>query len=287
MAAALTEARRKFHSELVERHTLTLSPDCVASNADIGQKISVAIAKEIALDLAAQTAAKKLQGQRAGRQFEQAVENFLRETFPLFRDLRPGDWAIFNVGNSRDGYQVARYEPYSHLEQLAEAIEEDQAIAAVLGNSYEISPDILIVRDPVSDEVINRDRELVDADFGRNAVIRSVNQRRPIIHAIVSCKWTLRSDRAQNARLEALNIMRNRKGRMPHTVVVTGDPSPSRLASLALGTGDIDMVYHFALPELIRAVKKTANNKAIKMLETLVAGKRIRDITDLPLDLVV
>lgn len=32
---------------------------------------------------------------------------------------------------------------------------------------------------------------------------------------------------------------------------------PSRLASLALGTGDLDTVYHFALPELIEAVAAT------------------------------
>ncbi len=37
------------------------------------------------------------------------------------------------------------------------------------------------------------------------------------------------SDRAQNTRSEALNLIRNRKGRLPHIVVVTEEPSPSRL----------------------------------------------------------
>ncbi|MFG2087580.1 NgoMIV family type II restriction endonuclease [Spirillospora sp. NPDC048824] len=287
MTAILTEARKKFHNDLVERHTLTLSPHQVASNADKSQKSSVAIAEGIAHDLAAQTVEKKLQGQRAGRQFEQAVENFLKETFPYLQSLRPGDWSIYNVGGSRKEYQVAKYEPYAHLADLARAIESDRTLASVLGNSYDIGPDILIVRSPESDEAINRDHEFVDADFGQYAVIRRENQERLIVHAVVSCKWTLRSDRAQNARSEALNVIRNRKGRMPHTVVVTGEPSPSKLASLALGTGDIDMVYHFALPELIRAVDGTENDEAISMLHTLVDGKRIRDITDLPLDLAV
>jgi hypothetical protein len=145
----------------------------------------------------------------------------------------------------------------------------------------------LVLRNPESDAIINRDSELVDSEAGRYAIIRTANQEQPIVHAIVSCKWTLRSDRAQNARSEALNVIRNRKGRTPHIAVVTGEPSPSRLASLALGTGDIDTVYHFALPELIKAVGASDNDEAVSMLNTLVTGKRLRDISDLPLDLAI
>jgi hypothetical protein len=46
-------------------------------------------------------------------------------------------------------------------------------------------------------------------------------------------------------------------------------------------------VYHFALPELISGVKETENDEAISMLSTLVTGKRLRDISDLPLDLAI
>jgi hypothetical protein len=287
VTAALTAARKNFHKELVDRQTLSLSPDDVASNADSSQRTSVSIALSIAKDLSAQMVPNKLTGQRAGKQFEEAVEGFLNEAFPLFRSLRPGCWEIENVGGSRAEYQISKYEPYTHLADLAAAIENDRTLASVLGNSYEISPDILMLRSPVPDETINQDQELVDADSGRHAVIRAANQERPIVHAIVSCKWTLRSDRAQNARSEALNIIRNRKGRTPHIAVVTGEPSPSRLASLALGTGDIDTVYHFALPELVKAVDDSENDEAISMLHTLISGKRLRDISDLPLDLAV
>jgi hypothetical protein len=287
VTAALTEARNAFHENLVDEQTLSLSPDGVASNADGSQKTSVRIALSIADELSAQVIPVKLTGQRVGKQFEGAVQSFLAATFPLFLSLRPGSWTIENVGGSRAEYQISKYEPYTHLADLATAIENDRNLASVLGNSYEISPDVLILRKPEPDTVINRDRELVDADSGRRAVIRMANQERPIVHAIVSCKWTLRSDRAQNARSEALNVIRNRKGRTPHIAVVTGEPSPSRLASLALGTGDIDTVYHFALPELIKAVEDTQNDEAISMLRTLVAGKRLRDISDLPLDLTI
>ena len=100
----------------------------------------------------------------------------------------------------------------------------------------------------------------------------------------------MRSDRAQNSRTEALNLIRNRKGHLPHIVVVTGEPLPSRLASLALGTGDVDCVYHFALYELIESVKEYSSQGREDIYETLmnlVDGKRLKDISDLPLDLSV
>ncbi|MBD3289238.1 hypothetical protein GF337_10575 [candidate division KSB1 bacterium] len=55
----------------------------------------------------------------------------------------------------------------------------------------------------------------------------------------ISCKWTIRSDRAKNTRLEALNLIRNRKGKVPHIVAITVEPTSVRISSLALGTGVI------------------------------------------------
>jgi hypothetical protein len=49
----------------------------------------------------------------------------------------------------------------------------------------------------------------------------------------------------------------------------------------------MDMVYHFALPELIEAVQLSGNDEAESMLGILLDGKRLRDIADLPLDLAV
>lgn len=286
MISLLTKARADFHAGLVSDHTLSVTAG-VASNADGSQNTSIAVAGHIAMKLGAQSIPKKLAGQRAGTQFEMAVEAFLGATFPKLQTLRPGDWKIENVGGSRAEYQIAKYEPYTHLDDLANAIEKDPMLSAVLGNSYQISPDVIVTRSPESDDVINKDYRLVDGSTGRRAVIRKVNQDRRIIHAVISCKWTLRSDRAQNARSEALSIIRNRKGRVPHIVVVTAEPTPSRLASLALGTGDMDMVYHFALPELIEAVQLSGNDEAQSMIGILLDGKRLRDIADLPLDLAV
>jgi hypothetical protein len=97
----------------------------------------------------------------------------------------------------------------------------------------------------------------------------------------------MRSDRAQNSRTEALGLIRNRKGHLPHIVVVTGEPMPARIASLAMGTGDIDCVYHFALNELVDSVNEVGAEDSIELLKILISGKRLKDISDLPLDLAV
>jgi len=284
--ALLTMARREFHKYLVSSGALSVDGSGVASFADKDQLSSRMIAASIAAELGAPIGVK-LSGQRAGREFEVAVQRFVEATVPRFRSLRPGTWKVDNVGGSRGEYHLSHYEPYTHLDDLAEAIKRDRTLESVLGNSYSVSPDVVVTRYPEPDEIINADELLVDDETGQMSIVRAANSDRAIVHAVVSCKWTLRSDRAQNARSEALSVIRNRKGRTPHVVVVTAEPTPSRLASLALGTGDLDMVYHCALPELIQAVDALGNDEASAMLNTLVTGKRLRDIADLPLDLCV
>ncbi|GAB4429770.1 MAG: hypothetical protein OHK0039_48420 [Bacteroidia bacterium] len=68
---------------------------------------------------------------------------------------------------------------------------------------------------------------------------------------------------------------------------MTSEPSPSRISSIALGTGDIDCVYHFALPELLESVREIDNDVALHLLEIMISGKRLKDISDLPLDLAI
>ena len=70
-------------------------------------------------------------------------------------------------------------------------------------------------------------------------------------------------------------------------MILTGEPTPGRIASLALGTGDIDCVYHFALPEMAETVKDLKYDDAAALLDTMVRGKHLRDISDLPLDLII
>ena len=160
-------------------------------------------------------------------------------------------------------------------------------VERILGRDYIIKPDIVVGRRPVSDEEINRLQRILDADgkVAQRTSLRAANCSRSILHASISCKWTLRGDRGQNARTEALNLIRTRKGPVPHIVAVTAEPLPGRIASLALGTGDIDCVYHIALPELEAAVTKHGSTYQNQTLVELIEGQRLRDITDLPFDL--
>ena len=138
----------------------------------------------------------------------------------------------------------------------------------------------------MADEAINQNDSLLgDDEMALHTPLRRANAQVDILHASVSCKWTIRSDRSQNGRTEGLNLIRNRKGKTPYTVVVVGEPIPGRIASLAYGTGDIDCVYHFALPELTEAAADSDSNS--DLLQTLVAGRRLRDISDLPFDLAI
>lgn len=283
--AFLAQARRDFHAALLASGVLTVNDRGVASNADSSQRSSIAYAGRIAQNLLVETIGERLAGQTSGGEFETACADFVRATFTRLGMLRPGDWSVTKVAGRRSIEYIAAYDQYSHLMDLDMAVRANPELRAVLGNAYIIAPDIVVVRQPVEDELINADDFIVDDSVARLASIRRVNQPRGILHAVISCKWTLRSDRAQNARSESLNLIRNRKGRLPHIAVVTAEPSPSRLASLALGTGDIDMLYHFALPELVAAVHAEDNDEAISMLDTMVTGNRLKDIADLPLDL--
>lgn len=285
VTSVLGLARKNFYAKLLES-TLTLTDKGVPSNADSSSRISIAIARGIADRLNAEVQGDRIAGQTSGSQFECACADFVRSSFLELGHLRPGGWDIYQVGG-RNRLEIARYEQYAHLIALDRAASRDPQLAAALGNDYTITPDIVVARRPESDGEINANGKLVDDQVARCASLRSLNNQSPILHASISCKWTIRSDRAQNARSEALNLIRNRKGRLPHIMVVTAEPLPSRLASIALGTGDIDCVYHFALPELIDSARELRLDDALEMLEIMVNGNRLRDISDLPLDLAV
>lgn len=291
MNALIANARYHFHERLFETNTLTLTKAGVASNADTSSRGSKAIAGKIVDILVDEhhhtvNIVDKISGQTLGKQFELLTMEFLQETFSYLQNLRPGKWSILQLGNN-NRLKTSDFEQYEHLAYLSALTAENAQLAAALGNDYLVAPDVVIYRDLYEDEEINSAQYIVDNNVSKMADIRKVNGGKPLLHASVSAKYTMRSDRAQNSRTEALNLIRNRKGHLPHIVVVTAEPMPNRLASLALGTGDIDCVYHFALYELIRAVKKVGSEDAAETLETLVQGKRLKDISDLPLDLAV
>ena len=291
----LDRARRVFHRALLDEKVLVRDPRTgVPSNADRDSGSSVRYAQAIAEGIGAVEAAPRPAGQGASRNFERAVAAFLGSVFPALHEVRPGDWVVRRLadrgetGGSEDASW--QFEQYEHLTQLREGIEQQRRLRALLGDlAHTVLPDVVVARRTVPDAELNRVTRLVDPEgsLAGASPLRSAVQPKPLLHAAVTCKWTLRSDRAQQIRAEAEALRRHRRGRTPHLVLVTGEPMPTRLASVALGTGELDAVYHFALHELLAGADPQADPAGHELLQTMVQERRLRDIADLPLDLAV
>lgn len=252
MQKKIRNARRKFHAVLCEHGIIGKTGDGVPFIADSHNRSSIAIASDMLRGIGGTetTIPARLPGQKAGNLFEAAVSGFLQDT------LRNQKWNIKHDGSST----LSDFAQYEHLAELQALSSEFPDLAAAIGYDYMIRPDI------TTSEMTQ-------------------THNKPVLIASISAKLTMRSDRAQNSRTEALNMIRNRKGHLPHIVVVTAEPLPGRIASIALGTGDIDCVYHIALPELQKAVNSKGTDEARNQLETMIKGKRLKDIAELPVDL--
>lgn len=264
----------------------------IFSNADKSSPASIDLAKGMADKIGQPICTDPPTGQRAGSLFTQYTKEFLDQCFKLIQHIRPGSW-IFSTSQSRIG--IASFHQYEHLAELKSVLETHSELKAALGGDYLITPDIVVSRSPIEDNEINKNKtkgNKIISEIDNIAMLtplRSVNHQKSceILHASISCKWTMRSDRAQNTRTEALNLLRNRKGRTPCILAVTFEPLPSRLASIALGTGDIDCTYHGALYELLAAAKESRHSDSLEMLQLLIDGRRLRDISDIPFDLAI
>jgi hypothetical protein len=293
-SALLTEKRSVFHKFLLEK-ILSTDKEGIPNIADKGSKGSIAISRAMVKKIGASVRRAKDAGQTSGHQFEGSIAGFIRSTFTTLGHLRPGTWLVL-PGENNQVIDLTSYNQYAHLGQLNKLIKQYPELQATLGAEYLIKPDVVVLRAAEDDRVINDSLSIVDEFSCKMSPFRGSNNDgwpetdQWFLHASISCKWTLRSDRAQNARSEALNLIRNRKGRVPHIAAVTAEPLPMRLASLAMGTSDLDCVYHVALDELIEAVEEYAgqgNSEQKETLDMLIEGRRLRDISDLPLDLVI
>lgn len=278
--ATIEKLRQQYHKQICKQIIFT-KPGNKPSMADVDNKSSVELARGLMRRLQYPCLIKPITGQEAGNRLERISKDFLQNAFGLLEHLRPGMWH-FSVHGS-----IADFDQYKHLSVLHQLAKKHKELMTALGD-YVITPDIVVSRQPIPDSEINSKQDVVsDASHPRYTPLRKTNALGPTLHASISCKWTIRSDRSQNARTEGLNLIRNRKGQTPHIAVITGEPLLSRIASLALGTGDIDCVYHFALHELIDAVNDLKDQNIFETLSILLEGRRLRDIADLPFDLAI
>jgi hypothetical protein len=280
----LADLRAKYHRKLFAEVLGAREGSPVYNIADRGSPSSVAIAARIVELVDQPTCPNPLPGQTAGNEFTRITMEFLQDSFLQLDHIRPGSWFLAMNPSETN---IALFEQYGHLSQLKRILDEHKDLTTAFASDYIVRPDIIIAREPVEERDLNLHDDLVDWADGaaQRTPLRAANEEPPILHASISCKYTMRSDRAQNTRTEALNLMRNRKGRNPHIVAVTMEPMAGRIASIAMGTGDIDCTYHAALNELLQATSDLGYDDAEDTLNILIEGRRLRDISDLPLDL--
>ncbi len=287
MNAILSRLRKRYHRSLAN-DLCRMREGGVPNIADANQQASVFFARGVfsRLGIAESGPVESLKPQEAGRVFTEITLKFLQEAFNHLNHLRPGPWQFAMKPHD---CVITRFAQFSHLADVARILDEHPQLKTAMGGDYLVTPDIVVFREAVGDEEINLKAELVSSNglSARLTPFRASNsvEPNPLLLASISLKWTIRSDRAQNTRTEALNLIRNRKGRVPHIVVVTMEPLPTRIASLAMGTGDIDCTYHATLNELVDTVRSSDREDQREILENLVAGSRLRDISDLPFDL--
>lgn len=290
---AIEVARDRLHAELAEFILVSRGSRTVAgrevpvlNNADSHNDLSVFLAAGMA-ELMPLPAGPVGGGSTTGAAFEAAIRRFIASGLDALKHLTPWELEV------EPGRLISDFMQFSHLDEVQRAIKANPELEAVIGGDYLVRPDIVVFRQPLTDEALNGLGSVVGGETSIATPARLSNSdiARPLLHASVSCKWSIRSDRVQNTRTEALNLVRNRKGRTPHIVAVTAEPLPSRLAAIAIGTGDIDCVYHVALPELERAadfateVLGRGGAASQRRLASMVASSRLRDISDLPIDL--
>lgn len=226
----------------------------VPNNADVDSETSKAIAAEMLRSLGVtRTVVPK---EDAGKALEVGVRDYLAADLP---SREPGK--RWEVERRR---LITDFDQYRHLARLDRMIEEDETgtLGVEIGRDYLIKPDVTV------------------------GVILAADEP-PSLHAAISCKWTIRSDRVQNIRHEGIILTRHRRGRQPHIVTVTAEPLPTRLAAIARGTGEVDCVYHIALEELVAATDAAGTPEQKKVLNEMITQNRLEDFLRLPVVLAV
>jgi NgoMIV restriction enzyme len=179
-----------------------------------------------------------------GGPLEQAVCDHLnRELARLHADRT---WLVAR------GAVITGFDQYAHLSEVDALVRANPELRITLGMDYLIRPDVTV---------------------GLGHIVTASGL--PPLHAAISCKWTIRSDRVQNIRHECLQMIRHRRGRQPHLVTVTAEPLPSRLASIARGTGEVDAVYHVAYDAMAASVAAYANPEQTEAWREVTGQRRV------------
>ena len=200
----------------------------VPNFADVDNAESLRIAAGVLTQLGVPEGQVSAVPRDPGGPLEEAVREHL--AVGLYRAQPDRGWRVDR------GCVITLFDQYAHLSGVDALVRANPELRVTVGTDYLIKPDVTVAL--------------------RN--VRTASGL-PHLHAAVSCKWTIRSDRVQNIRHECLQMIRHRRGRQPHLVTVTAEPLPTRLASIARGTGEVDAVYHVAYDAMTASVAARAS----------------------------
>ncbi|WP_078898833.1 MULTISPECIES: NgoMIV family type II restriction endonuclease [Streptomyces] len=185
-----------FATQLLGWKKLKASGKPVPNSADSNSKASKALAAKI-LDHLGVTPEVILEGTPTslGPALERLTQKDLEKSL-----LKSDITFLWHVCHRK---VIADLSQYAHLGNLKKVVGKNPVLSADLGLDYLIRPDVTVG--------VTQD---------------SPPDSRPFLHAAISCKWTIRSDRVQNIRHEFLQMIRHRRGRLPHLIAVTAEPMP-------------------------------------------------------------
>ncbi|WP_030196693.1 NgoMIV family type II restriction endonuclease [Streptomyces sp. NRRL S-87] len=222
-----------------------LVPNCADSDSLASVELAAGMLDALGVDPAV---ASKVPADPGGP-LEVAVQEYLAASLGVTEERT---WHV------QRGRVISEFFQYEHLRKVDELLKKESALRVTIGTDYLIKPDVTV------------------AILGAPTVFNA-----PFLHAAVSCKWTIRSDRVQNVRHEFNQMIKHRRGRLPHLMAVTAEPLPTRLASIARGTGEVDAVYHIAFDALAASVAQYGSKGQQEAWEECVQQGRLLSFSSL------
>ena len=249
---AVWVVRQEYHRSLQER--LWSVSGGFPSNSDPTSRISVEIGLALAEAAGATADLPRLGGPSAGVEFERRTGRFIEAALTCVNQVTQADWRI------ETGSSIAEFARYDHLNGVRHAAATNNQLATVLYDDHSLAPGIFVGRKLKSNH--------------------PASPGSAVLSGVVACKWMIPRDIDQRA----INLLRCPEVPGERVVLVTAEPLPGRMASIAIGTGQ-PCTYHVALKELRDILAQKRWYESHEMLDIMVDQGRLRDILDLPLDL--
>jgi NgoMIV restriction enzyme len=227
----------------------------VPNTADSASRTSIELASAMLDNLGVRSGERSVVPADPGPVLESMCRDDLQQSLERLAPARR--WDV------RRGVLISEFAQYWHLHDLDRLVRAEPELRVTIGMDYLIRPDVTVAIEP-------------DPAFGLEGDLDV-----PFLHGVVSSKWTIRSDRVQNIRHEFGQMIRHRRGRLPHLVTLTAEPLPTRLASIARGTGEVDATYHVAFDALADAVEHVGTREQRIAWDECVGQGRLRSYTEL------